>query len=101
MDTTHQATALTVKVGVYFLLESCLVEVTAANGDTKSNSFLLGMSCNILVDSNGRVDTAALTEQRSNSSARSFGRNEDNINIFWNLNLCKVLEDRGEAVREV
>jgi hypothetical protein len=54
-----------------------------------------------LVNGDGGVDTTALTEEGSDSSARSLRGNKDDIDIGWDLNLGKVLEDRGETVGEV
>ena len=101
VDTAHQATTLTVEIGINLLLEGGLIEVTTADGNTKSNSLLLSLTGNILVDSNGRVDTTAFTEEGSDSSARSFRCNQDDIDIRWDLDFCKILEDRREAMREV
>jgi hypothetical protein len=63
VNTTHQATTLTVEVRVHLLLEGGLVEVTTADGNTKGNSLLLGLARNILVYGKGGVDTTALTEK--------------------------------------
>ena len=101
MNTTHQATTLTVQVGVNFLLEGGLVEVTTANTNTESNCLLLGLASEILEDSDGRVNTTSLAEESSNSSAGALGGNEDNIDILGNIDLGLVLEDWGETVGEV
>lgn len=101
MDTSHQATTLTVQVGVDLLLESGLVEVTTSDTNTESNCLLLGMSSNILEDGNGGVDTTSLTEEGSDGSARALGGNEDDIDISWDIDLGLVLEDGGETVGEV
>jgi hypothetical protein len=37
----------------------------------------------------------------SHSSARSLGRNEDDIDVSWYINLGLVLENRGETVGEI
>lgn len=75
MDTTHQATTLSVQVGVDFLLKGGLVEVATADGNTKSLGLLLGFASDILEDSVRGIDTTALTEERSDSSARTLGGN--------------------------
>lgn len=75
-------TTLSVKVRVDLLLEGGLVKVTGTNGDTKGNSLLLGATGHILVNGNGRVDTTALEEKSSDSSARTLRSNEDDINIL-------------------
>jgi len=101
VNTTHQATTLTVKVRVDLLLESGLVEVTRADGDTESDSLLLGLAGDILVDGNGRVDTTALTEESTDGTARALGSDEDDVDIRRDLDLGLVLEDGGETVREI
>jgi hypothetical protein len=69
VDTTHQAAALTVEIGEDFFFESGLVEVATADGDTESNGFLFGFACYVLVDGDGGVDAAALTEEGADSAA--------------------------------
>jgi hypothetical protein len=101
VNSAHQATTLAVEIGVNLLLESGLIEVTTADGNTKSNSLLLCLSSNVLVYGNGRVDTTALTEEGSDCSARSFRRDKDDIDVRWNLDFGKIFEDWGETVREV
>lgn len=101
MDTSHQATTLTVQVGVDLLLEGGLVEVTTADTDTESNCLLLGVTGNILEDGNGGVDTTSLAEESSDGTARSLGGNEDDIDVSWDIDLGLVLEDWGETVGEV
>lgn len=80
-------TTLSVKVRVDLLLKGGLVKVTGTNGDTKSNSLLLGVTGHILVNGNGRVDTTALKEKSSDSSARTLGSNEDDINVLRGNNV--------------
>ena len=101
MDTTHQAATLTVEVGVDLLLEGSLVEVTAANSNTKGNGLLLSAASDVLVDGEGGVDTTALLEERADGTAGALGGNEDDINVGGDLDLGEILEDGGEAVREV
>jgi hypothetical protein len=101
VDTTHQATTLTVQVGVDLLLESGLVQVSTANSDTESDCLLLGVASDVLEDSDGGVDSTTLTEESSNGSARALGGNEDDIDISWDIDLGLVLEDGGETVGEV
>jgi hypothetical protein len=101
VNTTHQATTLTVQVGVDLLLEGGLVEVAGADGDTEGNSLLLSVAGDVLVDGNGRVDTTALTEESADSAARALGGDEDDVDVGGNLDLGEVLEDGGEAVGEV
>jgi hypothetical protein len=54
-----------------------------------------------LENSHGRVDTTTLTEERSDGTAGSLWCDKDDIDVGWDLNLGKVLEDRGETVGEV
>lgn len=101
MNTTHQATSLSVEIRVDLLLECSLVEVATADSNTKGNSLLFGLASDILEDSNGGVDTTALAEETSDGSARALGGDEDDINVGGNIDLGELLEDRGEAVGEV
>ena len=101
MDTAHEAATLTVEIGVDLLLEGGLVEVAGADGDTEGDSLLLGLAGNVLEDSEGRVDTTALTEQGADGTAGTLGGAEDDINILGNVDLGDVLEDGGETVGEV
>ena len=101
MDTSHQATTLSVQVRVDLLLKGGLVEVTRSDTNTKGNGLLLGLTGDILVDSNGGVDTTAVLEESSDSSSGSLGGNEDDIDIGGNINLGLLLEDWGETVGEV
>jgi hypothetical protein len=78
VDTAHQAAALAVQVGVDLLLEGGLVE-----------------------DSNGRVDTAALTEEGADGAAGALGGDENDVDVGGDLDLGEVLEDGREAVGEV
>ena len=101
MDTTHQATTLTIQIGVHLLLKGSLVKVTAADGNAESNSLLLGLASYILVDGNRRVDATALTEERADGTTGTLGSDEDNIDVLGNIDLGKVLEDGRETVGEV
>lgn len=101
MNSTHQATTLAVEVRVDLLLEGSLVHVSGTDGNTEGNSLLLGLAGNILVDSNGRVDTTALTEKRADGTAGTLGGDEDDVNVLRNLDLGEVLEDGRETVGEV
>ena len=101
MDTAHQATTLTVKVRVDLLLEGGLVEVAGADGDTEGDGLLLGLASDVLVDGNGGVDTAALTEEGADGAAGALGGDEDDVDVGGNLDLGEVLEDGREAVGEV
>lgn len=101
MDTTHQATTLTVKVRVNLLLEGGLVQVTGTDGNTEGDSLLLGLAGDVLEDGNGRVDTTTLTEERADGTAGTLGGDEDNVNVGRDLDLGLVLEDGGETVGEV
>lgn len=101
MDTAHQATTLTVKVRVDLLLEGGLVHVTGTDGDTESDSLLLGLAGDVLEDGNGRVDTTALLEESADGTAGTLGGNEDDIDVSGDLNLGLVFEDGGETVGEV
>jgi hypothetical protein len=101
VDTTHQAASLTVEVGVDLLLEGGLVEVSGADGDTKSNGLLFSLLGDVLENGDGRVDTAALTEETSDSAAGTLGSDEDDVNVGGDVNLGQVLEDGRETVGEV
>lgn len=101
VDTAHQATTLTVEIGDDLLLEGGLVEVARADGNTKGDSLLLGLTSDILVDGERGVDTTALTEEGSDGSARALGSAEDDVNVGGNLDVGAVLEDGGETVGEV
>jgi hypothetical protein len=54
-----------------------------------------------LVHGNGGVNTTAITEKSSDSSARTLGGNEDDIDIGGYIDLGLVLEDGRETVGEV
>jgi hypothetical protein len=101
VDTTHQATALAIQVGVDLLLECGLVHVSGTDGNTEGDSLLLGLASDVLEDGNGGVDTTALAEERSDSTAGALGSNEDDVNVGGDLDLGEVLEDGGETVGEV
>ena len=101
MNPTHQAASLAVEIRIDFFLECGLVEVPTANSNTQSHSLLFCVASYILVDSDGGVDTTSLAEEGADGSARAFGSDEDDIDVFRNVDLCEVLEDRREAVREV
>ena len=101
MDTSHQATTLTVEVGVDLLLERGLVHVSGTDGNTEGDGLLLGLAGDVLEDGNGGVDTTALTEEGSDGAAGTLGGNEDDIDVGGDVDLGEVLEDGGETVREV
>lgn len=101
MDATHQATTFTVEIRIDLLFEGGLVQVTAANSDTKGNGLLLSLASDVLEDSEGRVDTTALLEERADGTARALGGDEDDINVLGDVDLGAILENGGEAVREV
>jgi hypothetical protein len=101
VDTTHQATTLTVQVGVNLLLECGLVHVSGTDGNTEGDSLLLGLAGNILEDGNGGVDATALTEESADGTAGALGGDEDDVNVGGDFDLGEVLEDGGETVREV
>ena len=101
VDTAHQAATLTVQVRVDLLLEGGLVEVTRSHGDTHGDGPLLGLTSDILVDSNGGVDTTALTEERADGTAGALGGDENDINILRDVDVGQVLENGGESVGEV
>jgi len=75
-------TSLTVKVREDLLLKRSFVEVTGTDSDTEGNGLLLGLTSNILEDGDGGVDTSSLEEEGSDSSSRSLGGDEDNVNIL-------------------
>lgn len=99
-EKTHHTT-LAVQVGIHLLLESGLIHVTGANGDTNSDGLLLSLASNVLPNSNGRVDTAAFLEESTDSAAGTLRGNEDDINILWGNDMGVVLVDNRETMREV
>jgi hypothetical protein len=101
VDSAHQATTLAVQIGVDLLLERGLVHVSGTDGDTEGDGLLLGLAGDVLVDGNGGVDTAALTEESADGAAGALGRNEDDVNVGGDFDLGEVLEDGGETVGEV
>jgi hypothetical protein len=101
VDTTHQATSLTVKVRVDLLLEGGQVHVSGTDGDTESGGLLESLAGDVLVDGNGGVDTTALLEKGADGTAGTLWCDEDDINIGWDLDLGELLEDWGETVGEV
>jgi hypothetical protein len=101
VDSAHQATTLTVQVGVDLLLEGGLVHVSGTDGNTEGDGLLLGLAGDILVDGDGRVDTTALAEEGADGAAGALGGNEDNVNVGGDFDLGEVLEDGGETVGEV
>jgi hypothetical protein len=101
VNTTHQATTLAVQVGVDLLLEGGLVQVSGTDSDTEGDSLLLGLASDILEDSDGGVDTTALTEEGAHGAPRALRGDKDDVNVLGDLDLGKVLEDGGETVGEV
>jgi hypothetical protein len=101
VDSAHQATTLTVEVRVDLLLKSGLVHVSGTDGNTECDSLFLGLAGDVLEDSDGRVDTAALTEESADGAAGALGSDEDDVNVLGDFDLGEVLEDGGEAVGEV
>ena len=63
------------------LLKGSLVTVSRTDGDTERNSLLLGLSSNILVNGDGRVDSSSLEEQGSDGSTGSLGSDEDDVDV--------------------
>lgn len=70
-------------------------------GNTESDGLVLGGASDVLVDSEGRVDTTSLLEERADGSSGTLWCDEDDINVLWNIDLGQVLEDWGETVGEV
>ena len=99
-EKTHHTT-LAVQVGVHLLLESGLIHVTGANGDTNSDGLLLSLASNVLPNSNGRVDTAAFLEESTDSAAGTLRGNEDDVDVFRRNDVGVVLVDDRETVGEV
>jgi hypothetical protein len=91
----------TIQIRPDFLLEGGFIHVSGAHSDTESNGLLLGLTGNILPNGDARVDATTLLEKSSNSSARTFGSNKDDINIRRWDNSGIVLVDDRETVREV
>src|SRR5690606_7192286 len=77
------------------------LEMEKLTGNTEGNSLVLGLTSDVLVDSEGRVDTTALLEERADGSSGSLWSDEDDINVLWNIDLGQGLEDWGETVGEV
>jgi len=94
LDTTHEDTSLTVEVREDLFLKRGLVKVTGSDGDTEGDGLLLGLTGDILPDGDGRVDTSSLEEESSDSSSRSLGGDEDNVDVLgWDnvgLQVSKV-----------
>lgn len=101
VDTAHQATPLTVKVRVDLLFKSGLVEVSGTDSNAERDSLLLSLAGHVLENGDGAVDAAALLKERTHGTAGALGRDEDNVNVGRDFDLGEVLEDGGEAVREV
>lgn len=101
VDTTHQATTLTVKVTVDLLLKGGLVHVARSNGHTEGNSLLLSLASHVLEDGDTGVDTTALLEESADGTSRTLWCDEDDIDVGGDLDLGLVLEDGGETVGEV
>lgn len=101
VDTAHEAATLTVEVGVDLLLEGGLVEVSRADGNTEGDGLLLGLAGDVLVNGEGGVDTAALTEEGADGPAGTLGGDKDDINILGDIDLGLLLKDGGETVGEV
>ena len=101
VDTAHEAATLTVKVRVDLLLESGLVQVAGANGDTHGNGLLLGLASHILEDGERGVDTTALTEQAADGAAGTLGGAKDDVDVGGDIDVGLLLEDGRETVGEV
>ena len=101
VDSAHKAATLAVQVRVHLLLEGGLVEVSRADSDTEGYGLLLGLAGDVLEDSDGGVDATALAEEGADSAAGALGGDEDDVDVSGDFDLGEVLEDRGEAVREV
>lgn len=101
VDTAHQAAALAVEIRVDFAFKGGFIKITTADGDTESNSLLLGLAGYILENSDGRVDATALAEESADGAAGALGCNQDDVDIRWDVNLGLVFEDRGKAMGEV
>jgi hypothetical protein len=98
VDTAHQATTLAVQVGVDLLLEGGLIHVSGTDSNTEGNGLLLGLAGDVLEDGDGRVDTAALTEESADGAAGALGSDEDDVDVGGDVDLGEVLEDGGETV---
>jgi hypothetical protein len=101
VDTAHEAATLAVQVGVHFLLECGLVQVSGADRYTESDGLLLSLTGDVLEDGDGRVDAATLTEEGTNGAAGALGRDKDDVDVGGDVDLGEVLEDGRETVREV
>lgn len=101
VDATHEAAALTVEVRVDLLLKGGLVEVAGADGDTQSNGLLLSLASDVLEDGKRRVDATALAEEGADGAARALGSAENDVNVLGDVDVGLVLENGGEAMREV
>ncbi len=101
LDTTHQASTLTVEIRVDLTLESGLVEVTTSDGNTHSRDLLESLAADVLEDSDGTVDTTRLEEERTNGTAGTLRSAKDNVLVLGSLEAGLLLVGDLETVGEV
>jgi hypothetical protein len=101
LDTAHKDTSLSVQVRVDFLFKRRFVTVTGTDGDTECDGLLLGVTGNVLVDGDGRVDTSTFQEQGSDSSTGTLGGDQDDVDVLGRDNTSVLLVDDGETVGKV
>jgi len=94
MNTSHEATAFSIEIGVYFLLKCCLVQVSASDPNAHCDSLLEGFAGNVLVHSDGRIDSATFAEKRSDRATGSLWCDKDDIYVLGDVNFSEILEDR-------
>jgi hypothetical protein len=58
-----------------------LVTVSRTDGDSESDGLLLGLSGDVLVNGDGRVDSSSLEEEGSNGSAGTLGGDENDVDV--------------------
>ena len=101
LDSTHQSTTLTGKVGSSLLIERCLKQIARANAYAHSQSLLLCLTRCILIDSIRRVNTTSLKEQRAQRCAGTLRSNHDDIDILWRNDTRAVLPVDSETMAVV
>lgn len=101
LDTAHKDTSLSVQVRVDFLFKRRFVTVTGTDGDTECDGLLLGVTGNVLVNGDGRVDTSTFQEQGSDGSTGTLGGDQDDVDVLGGDNTSVLLVDDGETVGKV
>src|SRR3989344_3447179 len=100
-ESAHEDAALAREVAVDFVLEGRLEQVARAERDAERERTLFRMARRVLLDGVARVDAATVQRIDADAPARTFGRNEDDVDIFRRLDARLTIEHHAEAVREV